>query len=244
METYIEYLSNNTNNTTDSEFSNFLKGGGKLNLEGGFPPIYECESISEQNITSRDKARNVTNINKKNLSSILDNRRKTPFIKISKNTSKDINRIDNVNSDSIHEINNSKNNIIGGFLNLFETETSSVILPQEISLVSIKQDSLQKINKDIVNNSANSSMIKQNNYQDNINSLDSIILPNNLDIINILNNKENKIQNGGTLSDTDTVVLPDNIEIINKIQNGGYEINDISSETELELPNNIEIINM
>ena len=41
METYIEYLNTSTNNSTESEFGNFLKGGN-LSLDGGFPPVYEC----------------------------------------------------------------------------------------------------------------------------------------------------------------------------------------------------------
>ena len=244
MDSYIEHLNNSINNTSDSEFSNYLKGGG---IDGGFPVVdyvkHQCDdtSIASRDIESRDiESRDIAS---RDIEKLLDNRRKTtPFINVV-NKNNIVNRITDrgsidVNSDSISSLYEKKNEkkkrkkkkIIGGFLNLFEKDSDNVNLPQEIS---IKHNSSEKknINKDIVSN--------------NMDSLDSIMLPNNLDVINITNKQVNKIQDGGvidTFSDTDTISLPNNIEIVNKIQDGGV-IDTFSDTDTISLPNNLEIIN-
>ena len=97
MESYIEYLTD-TNKSIDLEMNKYLEGGSLLEIDGGFPQFYECISNSEQKYTDnsdtdREKARSKTNINKNSLSNVLDNRRKTPFISVEKNTNI-VNRID------------------------------------------------------------------------------------------------------------------------------------------------------
>ena len=76
---------------------------------------------------------------------------------------------------------------------------------------------------------------------------DSIALPENINIVDIVD-----IQEGGDIDNledvtSETVALPEFINIVDidtvEIQEGG-DLEDIASETELELPQNIEIVNI
>ena len=235
METYIEYLNNSVNNTTESEFNNFLNGGGNINIDGGFPPVYECDSINENVVSSeRNKERNVASIKKKSLASILDNRRKTPFLKIS-SQSNSVNRLTNVNSDSINDF-DKKNDNIGGFLNLFESENNSVELPDNLSIISMSNN----INNfDVISSTKSSIIIKDDidtidSSQKDMKLVDSIMLPEAIEVVN-------KSQIGGMdFDEPDSIMLPEAIEVINKSQIGGMDFDEVDS---IMLPEAIEVIN-
>ena len=217
MESYIEYLTD-TNKSIDLEMNKYLEGGSLLEIDGGFPQFYECISNSEQKYTDnsdtdREKARSKTNINKNSLSNVLDNRRKTPFISVEKNTNI-VNRIDvddndedenlletlGVNSDSILQ-----NNLEGGNTENNYLE-SSVELPNNLSILS---------NKNILE----SKEMSLNN---------NLVEENNLDITDIFVKKENLEEHLNQPSQIDVVdvnadsdtQLPSNIEIhsINNVQ--------------------------
>ena len=221
METYIEYLNNSMNETSDSEFNNYLSGGGNMNLDGGFPPVYECNSITNDTVQSeRAKERNVTNINKKSLSSILDNRRKTPFLKIV-SSENNVNRvITEVNSDSITEINKQNNtNNLGGFLNLFESD-NSIELPENLSIIS------RNVNEFDENNN---SSYHENSH--NVLNNDTLELPSSLEIIS-----KNEQSGGNLINDnSESVMLPDNLDIVElNNQSGGLLAGSDSGSTEEE----------
>lgn len=254
MESYIEYLTD-TNKSIDLEMNNYLRGGSLLEIDGGFPQFYECISNSEQKYSDndsngdREKARSKTNINKNSLSNILDNRRKTPFISVEKNTNI-VNRIDvsddddnddkqllanlGVNSDSIIQLDggNTENidiDIEGG---------NSIDLPENLSILS---------NKNILDN-------KEMSLNNN-----ELVKENNLDITEIFIKKDDLQINNKITSNIDVVdvnlgsetILPTNIEInsINNLdlQKGGIgeNLEDINAVSDsIALPENINIVNI
>lgn len=257
MKTYIDHLNNSINNTTESEFEKNLTGGN-VDLEGGFPSVYECDQISDhisdQSESSRDRKRNVTKLNNTDITKILDRRRTVaPFINISENTNK-VNKVDDVNSDSITNIKQEDNikNIeknedvanIGGFLDLFEQDNNnlnlsndnSIELPNNLSIIS-KEESLK-------NNIESKDIVRME-------SETSIMLPSNIELTDYLESvsKENKVDKVDKVDsdvndyvDTiNSIVLPSNLEITDNIQQGG----DVQSDADsIELLSEINIIDI
>ena len=256
MKTYIDHLNNSINNTTESEFEKNLTGGN-VDLEGGFPSVYECDQISDhisdQSESSRDRKRNVTKLNNTDITKILDRRRTVaPFINISENTNK-VNKVDDVNSDSITNIKQEDNikNIeknedvanIGGFLDLFEQDNNnlnlsndnSIELPNNLSIIS-KEESLKNNieSKDI-------DIVRME-------SETSIMLPSNIELTDYLESvsKENKVDKVDSdvndyVDTINSIVLPSNLEITDNIQEGG----DVQSDADsIELLSEINIIDI
>ena len=235
MNKYIDHLKNSTNISSDS--SNMT--GGNIDLQGGFPSIFVCDNMTEHvSEKDRSKERNIgpgEKLVKSNITSILHRRRQVaPFIKIDAPRNI-VNRVDDVNSDSIQFDNEKKedkeNDIsnIGGFLNLFEKNNidleNSIDLPNNLSSEKSKKNNIENID------------IKE------MESESSIALPGNIEVIDIAtNNKKTNIVSN--ISDSiDSIVLPGNIEINNNDQHGG-EIDNFSENDSIDLPSEINIIDI
>ena len=173
METYIDFIKKYNNeksiSSSDSEFDNFLKGGNSKKIKGGFPPVYSVDSVNSESFREFSPNLKIVDVLKKNP--------KTPFL--------------NVNE--------------GGFLNLFKSkqnkkdiskdeDISSVVLPQELEVVSIKSEKNQE---------------KSNFVEDT-----SIYLPDELEIITINSVEDQVVEDKNEFVDE---VVEDNTQFVDEV---------------------------
>jgi hypothetical protein len=241
MESYIDFIKKYNNeksiSSTDSEFESFLKGGAN-EIKGGFPPIYKVNSESE---SFREFSPKV------DVNDIFESK-KNPFL--------------NVENDDNKEVN-------GGFLNLFNSNTS-IDLPDNLEVESIKSKinelssdvsvtSLKEVNNiDVVSIEQNGGYL-DNIFLKNVNSenkgynitSDTIDLPSEIEIISLDSNDIEFIGGGDDKENDETSIeLPTDLEVVDQGQSGGnifiksQNTTSYEEESSIDLPNNMEIINL
>lgn len=108
MESYIDFIKQynekSVTSSEDSDFENFLKGGGNKSILGGFPKVYDVSETSKLN--TREYASDISNI--------LNTKVESPFLNVELGGSKndqipsEINDIEELDMEKINVLNNQE----------------------------------------------------------------------------------------------------------------------------------------
>lgn len=144
----------------------------------------------------------------------------------------------------------------GGYLEEIDVTSDSVTLPIDINVIDINNkvdiiNDIDEFSTDSIELPEDISIIDFQNGGFEMSDTDSIMLPENIDVIDIQNGgnsalesifgKNSYIESSNVINETDSIAFPESINVID-IQDGGFINQDISTETELELPSIIEVI--
>ena len=262
MESYIDFIKKYNNektisSSTDSDFDNFLKGGANI-IKGGFPQVYEVDTQSTDG-TFREYSPNLK------ISDVLEKNSKTPFLNISANQGgflnlfhSESNVVESVKQNSASKVQSSSviipdkleiltidspkpdNTFVGGV----DITSSSVIIPDKLEILTIESEKISNVQNGGSNEVIDNLFLKQFNTSNNVNidSVSSIKLPSEMEIISIMESINNS-QTGGDENLDTTVDLPDNLEIVtlNEDLQGGA---DEELDTTVDLPDNLEIVTL
>ena len=234
-ETYVDFFQNKDTIENNNVYSNFIRGGYKYEIDGGFPGI-NCESVS--NTTPENKVNELFE----------DKERKIPFLSTADKKS----HVNKIEDDLDLEQSGGSEQIYVDRNIIINTETESpindTINTDELSTTS---EPSQYVDNNIVINteqefsqtSSFSEEVGQTGGNPEQFSEASTEMPDNIEIIDLAPK-----QSGGNpeqFSDAATSTeMPDNIEIIDlgSKQSGGNPEQFSDAATSTEMPESIEII--